>query len=260
MTETDITRTILKTHAKKFVCVPQCKTGPSMSAERGELHIIDCWCMSKSWQNPLTIAYEIKVSRQDFLNDEKWKAYKPYCNELYFVVTGKEVATADEMPDGVGLKYVSRNGNMMFTKKKAKHYSCDIPPDLFKYVLMHRADISWRDETVYSAKAFFGKWLENKKINQEFGTHVSTSIRSFIDNEMAELRTENRKLQQCNNNYEAVKTFLDKIGITGGDLGWSPGVTVQRRLKELGFATDSDFDRMISRTIDMLQKLQVTVG
>ncbi|GAG52025.1 unnamed protein product, partial [marine sediment metagenome] len=98
MTENDIVNVLINSHKDKFVCVPHCKTGPSWYASG--MGIIDLWCMKKSWAHPLVIAYEIKCSRSDFMNDSKWPVYLDYCNELYFVTPGKHIAVKEEMPEG----------------------------------------------------------------------------------------------------------------------------------------------------------------
>jgi len=49
-----------------------------------------------------TKGYEIKVSRSDFLGDDKWDNYLKYCNYFYFVAP-KGLIGKHELPDGVGL-------------------------------------------------------------------------------------------------------------------------------------------------------------
>jgi len=61
------------------VFVPECKLGPSYGDGNGR---IDAWAMAKSWAHPLVNAYETKVSRSDFLNDNKWQMYLPFCNQF----------------------------------------------------------------------------------------------------------------------------------------------------------------------------------
>jgi len=72
---------LLVKHAQD-VCVPECKNGPTWTAKHLRL---DLWAMKKSWSNPYTYGYEIKASRSDFLQDEKWLNYLPYCNYFSFV-------------------------------------------------------------------------------------------------------------------------------------------------------------------------------
>ena len=62
----------------------------------------DGLAITKSYTKPNIIGYEIKVSRNDFLQDNKWHLYLQYCNEFYFVVP-KGLVKKEELPDHVGL-------------------------------------------------------------------------------------------------------------------------------------------------------------
>jgi len=80
-TADQILNLLLIKHSKD-VCVPECKGGPTWFGRHDRM---DLWTMARSWAHPRCCAYEIKVSRSDFVNDKKWMAYLEYCNELYFV-------------------------------------------------------------------------------------------------------------------------------------------------------------------------------
>ncbi len=47
---------------------------------------IDALAIPLSWAHYNIFGYEIKVSRSDFLQDQKWMAYLPMCNQLSWVV------------------------------------------------------------------------------------------------------------------------------------------------------------------------------
>src|SRR5687767_11755578 len=104
------------------VFVPECKDGPS----HGSMCKLDGWAMAKSWARPCVTGYEIKVSRSDFLRDNKWPSYLPMCNELYFV-SPRDVIKPEECPEPCGLLYVADSGTRLFTKKKAPYRSVTIP-------------------------------------------------------------------------------------------------------------------------------------
>src|SRR5688500_474856 len=90
----------------------QVKTGATHT--NSDLLILDGWAMKKSWANPLSIGYEIKISRSDFLSDRKWHRYMPYCNEFYFV-TKPGIIRQDEIPPEVGLILCSTTGTTLLT-------------------------------------------------------------------------------------------------------------------------------------------------
>ena len=84
ITANDILKLLEKKYPiEKFVSVPECKVGATWTVERCPR--IDFWTMARSYAQPSFTAYEIKVSRNDFINDNKWVDYLPYCTEFYFI-------------------------------------------------------------------------------------------------------------------------------------------------------------------------------
>ena len=142
LTEKDITNMLIKQHGKKYLCVPQCKTEPT--AWDVFPAIMDLWCMDNAAGSPTFIAYEIKTSRADFLSDirsKKWKRYLPYCNEFYFVLSNLSVGYIPDLPEGVGLKVVTRKGDSIRTIWQSNRHIIDFPASVMHYVLLKRAAI-----------------------------------------------------------------------------------------------------------------------
>jgi hypothetical protein len=84
---------LLKTKHSEDIFVPECKDGPSGSS----FAMIDAWAMPRSWSHPAVTAYEIKISRSDFVRDNKWQKYLACCNLFYFVApTG--IIDPNELP------------------------------------------------------------------------------------------------------------------------------------------------------------------
>lgn len=132
----DILKLLAQKH-RKDIFVPQCKTGPTWYCNKGLL-ILDAWVMKKSWLNPLVIGYELKISRNDFLNDKKWRGYLSFCNEFYFVSL-KNIIFPPELPEEAGLMY--KAGSRLFTKKKSIYRNIEIPTTIFEYILMNRIKV-----------------------------------------------------------------------------------------------------------------------
>ncbi|MHA2254157.1 MAG: MmcB family DNA repair protein, partial [Candidatus Kariarchaeaceae archaeon] len=130
--------------------------------------------MTKSWARPKIWIYEIKVSRSDFLSDDKWRNYIEYCNEFYFVAS-PGIIHRDEIPDGVGLIECSKNCKRLFTKKKAIHRDIEAPVDVFLYILMWRAKIDPPRQR--HDMEDIQEWLDNKESIHAIGHIISKNIR-----------------------------------------------------------------------------------
>ena len=83
----------LKHPSDKFLTVTECKCGPSWTVDRTPR--LDMWVMKKSYSKPDFIGYEVKVARNDFMRDEKWIEYLPYCTSFYFV-SPPDIIKSDE--------------------------------------------------------------------------------------------------------------------------------------------------------------------
>jgi hypothetical protein len=254
MTARDIEKALISKYREKYVCVPQCKTGATHKATG--LGIIDMWVMAKSWAHPRVMAFEIKISRSDFLNDTKWPGYLEYCNEFYFVVPSLKIATPEEMPDGVGLMVVSTTGNVIYTKRKAAYRDAPISESVYRYILMCRAriDPEYREP---DKAAYWRNWLVTKEVNHELGYRVSEELRRAINDEIEKAREENKRVRRENENLQEIKDSLVKAGIEWRRLSsWNAPQTVTKRLEEFESGLSTRTRNDIETCISALQRIQ----
>lgn len=201
---------LLKAKHDKDVFYTEVKTGESWT-DKGKLRIMDAWAMKISWANPLVIAYEIKISRADFLNDTKWHNYLQYCNEFYFVCPYGMIEKR-ELPPNVGLIYVTKNGSMLRKVSKAAYRRVTIPESLFRYLLFYRARNSTPAlRTVETWK----RYLKQKANEYEIGQACSKKIQR----DLQELRDRERQNQINESTVDkAVKVLEAYAEITGRDM------------------------------------------
>ncbi|MHA1590937.1 MAG: MmcB family DNA repair protein [Candidatus Heimdallarchaeaceae archaeon] len=230
------------------VFISECKTGPSRI---GALRM-DAWVMKKSWASPLTIGYEIKISRGDFLGDNKWRNYLPYCNEFYFVCPSKLI-DKNEVPENVGLMYISSTGTRLYTKKKAKYRDVEVPGDLYRYLLMWRTIIAREYSNDMSKKEYWQNWLEQREINSSLGYEVSKQLRKTIDEEIGKVRRVNEDLEKRLERYKYLVEFLERIEVDPKSY-YLRGDT-KNRLKELKLLIPSDFKWSVIHTKNELDEL-----
>lgn len=258
MTSSDIIRVLAAKHAAD-VFVPECKTG--MSGEG--MQRMDAWVMAKSWAHPLVTAYEVKVSRSDFLKDDKWHGYLPYCNSFYFACP-KDLIKAEELPKEVGLIWISKNATMCYTKRKAVYRDVKIPEDVFRYVLMCRANIS-REQAQTGDKHYWAQWLENKKMDYDFGWRVSKTIRQTIEDKITSVEKKNKEMEYLVDKYRSVQALLNNLGFDECDIhSYSLHDRLTRKLEEIKLGVGQDLidylnqvKQSITKAVDVLNRPMV---
>jgi len=123
----------------KDVFVPECKNGETWGAR--DLLKMDAWVLRRSYSPLTTIGYEVKCSRQDFEQDQKWTGYLDLCHLFYFVCPAGLIRATD-LPQSIGIIWVS-SSHKLRVKRKAERSDPD-PEKLNRlliYVLMARCNI-----------------------------------------------------------------------------------------------------------------------
>ena len=150
----DRIKSLLAHKHREDIYITECKMG-SMGSR-----ILDALVIKRTWSPRTVIGYEIKVSRQDFLGDDKWPEYLKTCTQFYFVCPSGLIQKS-ELPKEVGLIWVSKTGNKLYTKKKSPHQINTMDLDTLLYILMYRADIktsSFGRRIQKSEKEFWEEW------------------------------------------------------------------------------------------------------
>ena len=219
---------LLRTKHWKDIFISECKNGGSM---HGHLRL-DGWAMKKSWANPLTVGYEVKISRSDFLGDSKWMSYLQYCNEFYFVCPSGLIQP-DELPKEAGLLWASKTGTRLYTKKKAAYRIDGVElEDLYKYILLWRATVHSQGNVYCNETAnadYWRSWLEDKDENKKLGYRVSRKIRKLVEERIDKVHCENLALKSQNDKLAYVRGELLKLGFDEIPSSW----LFDRRIEEV---------------------------
>lgn len=200
----EIKHALAKKHEKTSdFFLTEVKNGPTHIAN--ELYIMDGMAIKKSWVNPLITGYEIKVSRNDFLQDEKWTAYKHYCHRLDFVVpTG--LIKPDELPEDIGLIYYNPDKRTLNTRRKGRIRDIEMPYEMLYYIIMNRLE-NIEHPFFTSRREYFEEYVQDR-LNS---IHLGRKVRSKLINKVAELEKENKDLKRQNENLEENRKHLSDI-------------------------------------------------
>lgn len=249
---------LLACRHSKDVIVFECKTGPThyagaFSKGRHGVGVMDAWVMAKSWANPCVTVHEIKVSRRDFIGDDKWRGYLPFCNQFYFAVA-PGVVNEGEVPDEAGLLVTSKTGGRLFTKKKAPYRDIPIADDVFRYILMCRTVIT-RDYGVDN-REYWQSWLEDKEEKRKTGREVSQAIQKLAGQRIDEIERENTKLKNRMSKYDSIAAVLKRMEIDIDRVSiWETDYTMEGRIKRMREAFPKGFERDVSVAHDHLGRV-----
>lgn len=233
------------------VFVPECKTG---STYLGDMFRMDAWAMAKSWSKMCCTGYEIKVSRSDFIRDDKWQAYLPFCNAFYFVCPSSDVIRTEEVPADAGLIVSSKNATNLYTKKKAPFRDIQIDADVFRYVLMWRAKITRENSLGENGRvAWWRDFVEGRAKDRDVGWKAGKRIGEVIRKQVDEVQCKQRELEDRLKKYAQIETILQSLGINPEHGIWMP--SVEERLRALHQIIPEELDRVTKQTIAALETM-----
>lgn len=252
---------LLAVRHSRDLFIPECKNGPTVGGGHRRL---DAWAMRRSWAHPLYSGYEVKVSRSDFLGDEKWAEYLPLCHQLWFVCP-YGLITPEEIPDQVGLLWAAKTGTRLYTKRKAARREIAEPVELLLYILMTRVrplrDNEWGPES-QAPIDYWRAWLATKEEKREVGHNVSASIRKILKKRVWEQETENRRLQAELEQVQELRDQLERLNLLHTIRGWHRDDEVRQRVRAAlaGAAAEipGAIDRLVAAATDVRKALEAS--
>jgi hypothetical protein len=194
-------------HSDEFF-MTEVKNGPTWAARKGELLKLDGLAIKKSWTKPRFTGYEIKVSRSDFLNDEKWPAYMKYCHRFYFACP-KGLIQPEELPDDVGLLWYDPSYNKagnLYTRKKALFRNIEISHEMLYYIIISRLDND-RHPFFSTKREKYQAWVDDKVERERLGWLVNNKMLE----EIQELEDRTKKAERTARKYKGDSETLEKI-------------------------------------------------
>lgn len=215
VTSTDIKLALRDMHlSRRSYFITECKTCSTYFPDPQGLLIFDGLAITKSYTKPNIVGYEIKVSRNDFLQDNKWHLYLQYCNEFFFVVP-KGLIKKDELPENVGLIYYDPDTQALRTVKKALYRQIEEPVGLYKYIIFSQLEedrIPFYEDKAEYARDYLQDKLNKSCIGKALGSKMAKDL------EEAYKRLEAVRYKEENiERWEKVEKLLRKHNI----LGWS---------------------------------------
>lgn len=218
---------VLKVTAKDIKAALMMKHGQEIYAAEANLgsagsRRIDFASIKPSWTKPIITGYEIKVSRRDFIQDEKYLEYLDYVNKLY-IACPKGLIKKDEIPVKVGLIYYSEDYSDKFRTIKAPRFKEALAnTDLLFYMLMWRYKINTENYLLFNTLDKNQKLEKYKKLVND--RHImqhevkNDFIKKIYDyqQEISDFKSRNYELEKYEEIVKEVLSFLLEQGIEAG--------------------------------------------
>lgn len=199
--------TIERLLEKKFddhICFTELK-GPTGNGR------IDFGAIKPSWSHPDVHAMEVKVSRRDFVQDDKWPPYLDAC-QMFWFVTAAGIVEKSEIPEQAGWMEASKNGLKLFIRKKAprRKMSVEHQAKLFRQLLHAR---HYRTRGTHDPKQAqqqaIQRFLEASDEKAQIGRAVNEKIHRVVQ----ATRSENERLTELMLGYDKMAAAMEKLGI-----------------------------------------------
>lgn len=139
----------------------------------------DCYAISKSYTHPAPIAYECKVSVEDFRRDAtagKWINYLKYAEGVYFAIP-KGLIDKKDIPSGAGL-IVRFEGGWRAVKRPTLA-PVALPQDVLIKLLIAGRRQAWSWESEVRNKAH--DWRGQQAIERKYGKEVARALSDIDD-------------------------------------------------------------------------------
>lgn len=231
------------------VFVSECKDGPSS----GGYARMDAWVLRRSYTRPLISAYEVKVTRSDFLNDDKWPAYLDCCNALTFVCPWKMIDVT-EVPENCGLMWCQGGqGGRVITKKKAPYREIEPPVGVLLYILMSRAKIvSPYDNERPTTREAWEAWLRDRSDRRDLGRSVSKKLHKAVKEANDRADAAEGKVADAESKVSGVAdaiAVLERMGIDPNDSSY----WIEQRCKRVKKLISAEFKQSLDSALRSLE-------
>lgn len=170
---------------------------------------MDYFAIKPTWSPITFIGYEVKVSRQDFLNDTKWFDYLDCCHMFYFAAP-KGLINVSELPAQIGLVEYNPEKGTIRTKKRAIYRKIEHGPmlvDIMLHILMWKATAKEQPLPKRVRIEMWEDWLNDKDYSHEIGRKVSSKI-SIL---MREHTHKQKQKQRDKSKYENITDVYTEL-------------------------------------------------
>jgi len=182
------------------------------------LRTMDAIWFRKSWTRPRITGFEVKISRSDFLRDDKWPEYAAVC-----------VLSRNEIPGTAGLMVYNPESGALSVQKGAPHTDRELDQWLLMYLVMSKTEPKWHP--FYSSeREYLEAWVDDKADRKALGRMVGTRLALRLE----DLEIENDRLKRdVERLRETSRAYNEIVGVLRKERGWRYGTSAVDQFKRL---------------------------
>lgn len=225
---------VLQRRHQADLWITEVKDGPSTMVRTSRM---DGLAIKRSWTHPRFVGYEVKVSRSDFLRDNKWDFYLPLTHQFSFACPW-DLIQPDELPSVVGLYWVNpEDGKLKQVRKPVLRPMQELPTWLLYYVVISRLEPD-RHPFFPSTREYITAFVEDKAERWALGSRFKTRLTQ----EVARLEKENEdlraRLHQEENQFARLERALKAVNLPAD--GWNLQTELMRLRESARVGMDRD--------------------
>lgn len=200
------------------VFLTEVTVGQFDNAAKGHTLRMDGLAIKRTYAAPCLAGIEVKVDHKDFVRDEKWPGYLPYCHKFYFACpTG--LIKPEELTADVGLIYCDPETKGTSIKRRAKYRAIDMPWQLFFYLTLRNG--SERHPFFSSRREELEAWVRDKEERQFLALSVYNKLTDQLRRAIRRAEDAERKAEGTAHaaaNWHEFTRFMREQGYD--DLSW----------------------------------------
>lgn len=214
----EVLHALARRHSKDL-WLTEVKTGPTWNARVGQLHRIDGLAVRRSWSSPCITGYEVKVSRQDWVRDEKWHAALPDCH-VFYIGCPHGLIAAEEVPAEVGLIWVDQGGRRASVRRKAVHREIELSPLLLYHLVISRLE-SDHHPFFSDTREALEAWVQDKARRVALADSVRTRLAEAVGAAETRAREAERTAERLEEDAARWRRTVEILRAAGHEIPWS---------------------------------------
>ena len=259
MTSSDIDALIRHRHREDMI-FSEMNLGSTNFGTRPSNYRLDHWIATKSWSRAEFLVYEVKASRQDFLNDSKMEKYQVAGTKCILATSPDVVKSVDEVPTGWAWHEATTNCKRLLTRVKGRRMRPEkhVVANMCKSAMMRLS----QTPEVMSRKAARALFDSDPEFKRQMQLEVSHELKRELDSAEHDLGACRRTRENSENRVRELEVKCNQLRLIISQAGLSVAGERHHIAKIAASLADSDVMELknrLNRDVRDLDRLLATI-